>query len=268
MKSSRFSLILMTFGLCGSLATGQQAPSTEIHFAYFASGMLSGDGLTFQGLRTALTAINPGPDEAEVRVQMFDTAGSPKETKLRARSGNLLDNPFLLHRRTSIEFALEIEPGIINGHLRILSSAPVAVLANLQSVWGVFIGPLPFPLIQVLSNTELQPAQPVSSFSVNVEETETSLTGLSIIIVGSDGPVGGRLRLIDASGAERSSEEVVLQPGRQLVRQAVEIFPDLAELFLGTIEGDFDEPVRIVALKAGRFDNSLQQKLVARRSIE
>jgi hypothetical protein len=271
MKSIRLPcLVLIGIGFFGGFAQGQQLPSNRIDFAYFVSGITADlSPFAYRSLWTGLTVINPGTDPAEVEVRLLGPPMSADRVRLRRGDGALgesLDNPFTLPPRSGLRLTIEIDrSGITIGHLQVSSNVPLAALEHVRLVDD--LGGLgPIPIIRVLSEVQLPPAEAVSSFSISVEETGAALTGLSIAPAEADTPVHGTLTLIDSSGAEQGTQEVTIQPGEQFVRQVVELLPALADIRQGTVEGRFDGPVLVSALGAGRANNRLERKLIA--SIE
>lgn len=266
MRCARPLCFVMIAGLCTGGAPGQQVGSVEMHFAYFASGVtVVFNSVLHQALRTNLTVINPGLEPVQVEVGLFDGAGMPLQTRLRKTGlGPLLDNPFILPARSSVEFEVELlEPGLKTGQLKIDSNGPVASLECIENVMVFESDTAVLPGFQVLSAVEQPPAQAVSDFAVNVEETPGGLTGLSLVAENPVAPVSGSLTLMDSSGTQVASLAVDLQPGQQMVSQVGALFPALESLGKGTLEGHFDKPMRVAAIRAGKKDNSLRQSLIA-----
>lgn len=255
----------LSLALIGTLSPwvcqAQQAPGLTADFAYFADIVVEQSGpFTFRSLRTKLTFVNPGGAPVQARVRISDLEGAERAVTLRRDFGPLLENPFSLPAHSSTTLLVET-PGGGLGRLRVEGDAPLAVLETLEIV-SILDAPAPVPLIRVLSGAELPPTIAMTAFSMRVEETEGAFTGLSIADAGGAAPVRGVLTLRDDSGVQRGTAEVVIEPGRQWVRLASELFPELAEIGRGTVSASFDRAVEVASIRGG-FGGNLSQNLVS-----
>ena len=224
---------------------------------------LVGDGsagsIRFQ---TRIVLVNAGA-ESSVNVGFFDQHGNPASVRLEGRPGRVSSLDLVLERGESFS-GLTAGSGNSQGNLFVgYACVTVADSAQVTPAVGgtaIFIR-ADIPSGQILYTAAVPASRAVTDFTAFLDTIGSKNTGLAMVypqMLGpggeagptpaGDGPATVTLRVYDKSFRLQGQTEVTLDEGAQTSRFARgEFFPGLGALE-GTITGDSDRAIEVVAL--------------------
>ena len=238
--------------LCLAPAFGQDV------FYFPLVGDRTAGSIRFQ---TRIVLVNAGA-ESSVNLGFFDQAGNPSSVRLEGRAGRVSSLDLVLKRGESFS-GLTAGSGNSQGNL-FVGYACVTVDDSAQvtpAVGGtaIFIRS-DIPSGQILYTAAVPASRPVTDFTAFLDTADSKNTGLAMVFPqmpeaaggagatpAGDGPATVTLRIYDKSFRLQQETEVTLDEGEQTSRFARgEFFPGLGALE-GTITGDSDRSIAVVA---------------------
>jgi hypothetical protein len=245
----------------------QQTPKKQFVFAFFANGVVSGVGFDFLGLRTDFVLTNPGLNIAQVKFQFFARDGSELRISLQRERSNI-SNPLELTGQSSMQLATNPESTLSVCWIVVESTEFITALENISWV-DMYNSPTAVQSsIRTLSNVVISPSIAVRGFKTSITDSVEWGSGLCLVSQDSNTVIDGTLTLFDDSGKRLASRVITLPPRTQFLQLGTEIFPELASMRSGTIDGQFSGEVSVTSLRYGKTASILSSILLSANTAQ